>query len=476
MRNLENTESNVVNIIEAAAKRSGVDVFDGIAADHARILIEVQRRANLRGKEGKISHSQRSQWAKNVQSLIGELKESGFGTKDLYNAGKSESFYATYEDSQAYSKNLTAMQKADSPKQVVGYNKYLELIELISCLTGQSLGTLAVRLTEGVSIVGDISAIPDGCFELSRKLESIACRVGRQKGLIKKFQLLAEKRERHLCSGGGCVWPDVQWSFEDDTYTPLPGKCIGAGPWVGDAQQALLDPEYSDLTVGSLRITEEDDPLVADGKREFRAEYIENPAKRRLARNAYYVDSSTAYSDQRSAPTISGKLMTISPYEDSLFVLPLHFAGIMEEPERLKNIRGKYLISQREELWGPLEWAWNQEPIKSYLGPESDLHGWFSAGHHLAIFLYPNESMNGLVPIIRLGGEEWCFVAPLDATTISEMAESVILPKNTPRTFPYQTESLITYLEMIIESGELERDWKESADLLDQCPLWNVSK
>ena len=313
-------KGNIVSFNDAAAKKNMAKLSEVSDAKQARLLFELQRLSNLKGSAGKIpdSQTQRAQWAKNVSKILTELKQTGFGISDLYNAG-SEKFLGTYEDPQAYSKNLSAMQKHGSKKHLVGYKKYLEFIELVSRLTGDDMTRLAGRLTEGISFSSEFAAIPEGCYELAKKLEIIANRVGRQKGLVDKFQELACLREEHLCAGGSCVWPDTEWNFEEGIYTPMPGKRLGDGPWFGDLQCELMGPDYDELSVSELRENPDDSPAVRDGKRDFRKMYIENPALRRLGRNAFYCDSEVADDDIRSATTTTGKLMTISPYSGAAF-------------------------------------------------------------------------------------------------------------------------------------------------------------
>jgi hypothetical protein len=453
----------VVNFQEARAKRTAEEMSADISAKGVRALAELQQLSGLKGKAGKIPdvEEQRALWAKNVRSILEEIRASGFSAVDLYNSSTENSFRNKYEDAQAYSKNLTAMQMVDSPKQVVGYNRYYEFIKLVSHLSGQSLQKLAARITEGVALVGDLAAIPEGCFQLAREMEIIANRVGRREGLVEKFQKLSTIRERHLCSGGSCVWPDYEGSFDDGIYTPRPGlKVLDAGG-SGNAQCAVInDPDLQFQTIGSLMEDENDDPLIAQGKRDYRAMYIDDPALNRLAKNTYYENG--------------GGEMRVSPDEDPLFTLPIHFGGIMAEPWLLDHIKGRYLIRHREELSGYLEHAFNFDPIEDFIGAKSDLYSQFSDGFYLAIFLYPNEDMNGLKPIVKLGADEFCFMAPLDALHISELAESVVLPKDVPYELPYQTESLLSYLHKVIESGELESSWRDTAYLLDQCPLWSL--
>ena len=136
-------------------------------------------------------------------------------------------------------------------------------------------------------------------------------------------------------------------------------------------------------------------------------------------------------------------------------------------------IKGRYLIRDKAELSGFLEHAFTLEALEDDNWPET----YFTQhedGFHLAVFLYPNERCDGLIPIIRLGAEEGTYIAPLDAQYISMLSESVVLPKALPREFPYQTESLMSYLKNAIANGELEADWERTSNLIDRCPLWTV--
>jgi hypothetical protein len=467
---------NVVNIKEAAARRDAEAMLKAVSNKDAKTLAHLQQLSKNAGSAGKIPPAQRPQWAKNVRSMMGGLKDLGFGVSDLFHASAEESFAETYEDVQAYSKNINAMQKGNSRKQVVGYKRYLEFIELVARLTGEDLQRLAVELTQGVALEGELVAIPEDCFDLARQLEIIANRVGRQFGITEQYGELGRIREAHLSSGGDCVWPDVQWSFEEGEYTPVPARkiCDLSAFW-GEAQIALREnAEYYNQTIGSLCVTEDDDPLLAEGKRSLRSSYIENPAKRRLAKNAYFVAPEISIGN--AVPTASGLEPTISPFDDPLFVLPIHYAGVMVEPELLTYIKGSYLIRERAELTPDLETAFDLEPVNTYEGRESELCRIFTGGWHFAIFLYPNERCDGLIPIIRLGGEEGSYIAPLDARYMSELADAIVLPKDQARKFPYQTESLLSYLKAAITNGEIESDWEKSSYLLKECPLWNVGE
>jgi hypothetical protein len=278
-----------------------------------------------------------------------------------------------------------------------------------------------------------------------------------------------------LCSGGNCVWPDDDFSFEEGYYTPMPGKTIGEiGAGRGAAECELSDPKYHDQTIGSLQVMEDDYALLAEGKRSFREVHIEHPAARRLAKNTYFIDSRCAIYE--SGETSSGKSLTVSIFGDQLAMLPVHYAGVMLQADFISRddyIRGRYLIRDKAELSGYIEDAFNQDSLETYEGPESDLAG-LDEGFQLAIFLYPNEKCDGLIPIVKLGAEEGTYIAPLDARYISMNTETVVFPKNQPRDFPYQTESLMSYLKNAIASGELESDWEKSSELMELCPLWKV--
>ena len=298
--------------------------------------------------------------------------------------------------------------------------------------------------------------------------------MGRQCGLIDKFNELARIREEHLCAGGDCVWPDDRCFFEEDMYTPLPGKKIrDVGCFLGEGEPKLMTAEYYDKSVGSLRVMEDDDPLIAEGKRSLRARYIEEPAARRLAGNAYYIDPTL--SAGWSGTTASNKSLTISPIGTELTHLPIHYAGVMLErgwDGTDSHITGKYLIRDRAELTGWVEELFMMEPLENWEGVDSDITG-YDGGLHLAVMLYPNEKCDGLVPIIKLGMEEGVHMAPLNAQYISMLLDSVVFPKSRPKRFPYQTESLMSYLKEAMASGELEADWERTASLIDSCPLWS---
>lgn len=466
---------NVVPIAVAKARKDskGKASAAEIMARNTETLTRLKNLSTQKGSSGKIPKPQRARWAGNVESIVKRLKASGYGLQDLFAASVSEDFKRSYEDAQAYSKNLSAMQNAESSRQVVGYKKYLEFIELVDALTGESLPQLAAELSEGIALIDGNADIPDGCFELARQLEIIANRVGKSSGLIDQFRELAQVRERHLCSGGSCVWPDDSYSFDDGYYTPRPGKNIGEiVEWGGEAEREVNQPKYHNQSVESLQEMPDDDPLLKEGKRSLREKYIEHPKLRRLANNTYFIDSECAIYNEYTAP--SRKSLTLSRFSDSLAALPVHYAGVMiDDFDVDQHIRGRYLIRDKAEMCVDTEYVFNLDSLETSEGPEIEVAE-LVHGFHLAIFLYPNENCDGLIPIIHLCCDEMAHVAPLDARTISMEAENVVFPKMRPKIFPYQTESLMSYLKAAVASGELESDWEKSAHLLKQCPLWNV--
>ena len=136
-------------------------------------------------------------------------------------------------------------------------------------------------------------------------------------------------------------------------------------------------------------------------------------------------------------------------------------------------VKGQYLIRAQAELAVCMKYAFELEELATEEGSNGKLME-LGDGFQLVIFLYPNEKCDGLIPIIKLGAEEGMHIAPLDAQYISMLSESVVLPKGRPREFPYQTESLMSYLKQAIANGQLEADWERTSGLIDQCPLWSL--
>lgn len=416
-------------------------------------------------KAKKIPIQQRSQWAKNVRSIVQRLKESGFGTSDLYNASVDVGFTDSYEDVQGYSKTLSALQKDKTGKQVAAYNKYLEFIELVSNLTGETLEQLALELMEGITLNDEKLGIPDGCFRLARSLQLIVNRVAKEHGLVEKFAELALKRERHLCSGGECVWPVESFLFEVGDYTPKPGKLLEDVEYGSMVEQILLmNPEYRGRTIESVRMLGAEAPFF-DYLQGLYAQYVEEPMQRRLASNTYYEPLGSEEKTRRITLAVDG---------GAAAYLPVHYVGMLVD--EIEFIRGRCLVRGVDELSGELKRAFKSEITICEVGAENIMEKILDT-EQFAIFLYPNQRGDAVIPVIKNGCDEGKIMLELDADVISWISEySVVLPKNTARVFPFQTESLASYLESAISSGELEKDWRNTAHYLDQCPLWNASE
>lgn len=450
-----------------------------------RLLHLLRMGSESPGAKGKIPNASASQWADNVATIRARLKTSGVRTRDIYRAGQDGLLGQLWEDMNAFSKAITALSKPGT-RQLKDYKYYLAIVEAVSNLPGENLLDLVRELTVGVKIDETVEGIPEWCFRIHQQLRLVANRVGRKHGLREKFRQLASVREQHLRLGGECVWPDDEYSFEEGYYTPKPNVVVA------DALQqyrALNIPALLQLTEKQSSATLQELARVAGEDSELtelavtlRDIFIEQPQRRRLARNTYFSDTDPM--DQGIA-NLSGKTLVLSWIGDALESLPIHYAGFLnvEAPSWSDPGQQAFDLYHSERMVRSVE-EFDPVELKLFsaeLLPDTEKlmsvgNGAFLAADHLALFLYPSPDENEVIVLAKIGNDEGTNLVPLDIAHLSLWGNATVFAKDRPREFPYQCDSLRKYLMRVIKDGSLERDWGSTATALDQCPLWSIGE
>jgi hypothetical protein len=449
---------------------------EALHAEGSKVLAVLAAAATASGAKGKIPRDQRAQWSRNVQNILNRLEANGYRTREIYEAGLGLPDVRDYEDLGAFRKVLRAIS-ITGEKQQTGYSFYLDLIRRASQLPGEDLFTLGRELTSNISLSNELTGIPEEAFRIARQLELIAKELDRKHDLLNTFRVLAEIRERHLCEGGTCVWPDSSFRFEDGDYTPRPGLTVrqalkltnssidlAARKQRGKNAENVLDLALSDPRLAT-RVSKPDlDRLLQ--------QLVQKPLLRRQARHAYHIDS-----ELHPEPTTPGDNLVLSWVDDALHVLPVYYAGVLFDAIGEPKPK-RYTFRATSELWQDGARAYGTEPLPEtdYLfAPDSDAERRFIQEQHCAIFLYPDPQLRTLLPVIKTGCEEWTYLHPIDAVHLNALDGSLIFDRHSSRAFPLEAESLMTHLARVIQDGSLAAEWERSLWRLGDCPLWSVT-
>lgn len=307
-------------------------------------------------------------------------------------------------------------------------SKYRCLMSEMAQVFDDSLSVLANRLMVGTSLHPANAVVRNEVDGVQTMLQMIVDKVDSEFGLFQTFMETAVLKAEHAAEGGNCRWPQCEAEYRVNNVSPI-GEELSRRRWL--AKSPLFDDKPFD------ELDEEAQKLIRDD--EDAASWAEVEVA---------MDTSRAYWEKPIDE--SGCLQ-----DDEFFYVPHAYIGdglgVCNSPDKslapAARDRGiaqlkEYALSDYAKFGLAPDDGWD-EVAQQPRGQTSSLaHS--RASDHAWLVAYPAPDNSRLMPMLLIPFQEWLFLKPLDAVTLSGLRHAYwVGPDGAVMTFFDRIKSLI---------------------------------